>query len=49
MSALGIMITLIIGILMLIIGAVTKKKWLTIFSILPLAVAIGQLVYLFMM
>lgn len=46
-TALGIIITLIVGVLMLVIGAVTKKKWLMIISILPLVISIIQIIILF--
>lgn len=49
MTFLGIIITLIIGILILIGGIVTKKKWLMLISIIPLVLAVGQLAMLFLM
>lgn len=49
MTSLGIMITFIVGILILIIGVVTKKKLLMKISILPLFIAIVQMVMLFIM
>lgn len=49
MTFLGIIITLIVGILMLIVGVTTKKKWLKIISIIPLAISIVQIIMLFMM
>ena len=48
MTVSSIEITFVIGILILIGGAVTKKKWLMLISILPLAVALVQVVMLFM-
>ena len=46
MTMLGITAVLIIGILMLAVGFLTKKKWLMILSIIPLAISIFQLVKL---
>lgn len=40
MTFLGMIITLIIGILMLIIGGVFKWKWLMLISIIPLGIAL---------
>jgi hypothetical protein len=48
MTFLGIIITLIIGILMLISGVMTKKKWLKVLSLIPLAISIVQIIMLFM-
>ena len=49
MTFLGIEITLAVGILMLIVGAVTRKKWLVAVSLVPLAIAVVQIVLLYMM
>jgi hypothetical protein len=49
MTFFNIMLTLVIGILMLIGGLVSKKKWLTLVSFIPLAVALSQLAMLLMM
>ncbi len=46
---LNILITFIIGILMFIGGAVSKKKWLMTISIIPLAIALAQFLKLSMM
>ena len=46
MTMLGIAGVLIIGILMLGLGFVTKQRWLKILSIIPLAISIFQLVKL---
>lgn len=48
-SFLAIIIFLIVGLLLLIAGAIAKKKWLMMISILPLAVSIIQIIILFMM
>lgn len=45
----NIIITLIIGILMLIGGIATKKKWLILISVIPLIVALGSIAMLFLM
>jgi len=42
----GITAVLMIGLIMLALGFVTKKRWLKILSIIPLAIAIIQLVML---
>ena len=39
----GIVITFIIGLLIFIIGAATKKKWLMMISIIPLVIVIIQI------
>lgn len=49
MTFLGIIVTLIISILMLIIGSIIKKKWLMLISIIPLGIALIQIVTLFLM
>ena len=46
MTMFGITVVLIIGILMLVLGFATKKSWLKILAIIPLAIAIIQLVML---
>lgn len=46
MSVIMIFITLVLGLVMLILGFVTKKKWLKILSIIPLAIFLYQLVRL---
>ena len=46
MTMFGITVVLIIGILMLALGFVTKKRWLKILSIIPLAISIFQLAML---
>ena len=48
MTVLGIEITFIIGILILIGGIVTKKKWLMLISIIPFVLVVGQLAMLFL-
>lgn len=48
MTFLGIITTLIIGILILIFGAVTKKKKLMLLATIPLVIALGQILYLFL-
>lgn len=45
----SIIITLIIGILMIIGGIATKKRWLMLISILPLVIALGSITMLFLM
>ncbi|MCB2290846.1 hypothetical protein LGK97_13955 [Clostridium sp. CS001] len=45
----SIIITLIIGILMLIGGIATKKKWLMLISSIPLIIALGSIAMLFLM
>lgn len=49
MTFLGIIITLIIGILILVSGVVTKRKWLMFTSIVPLVIALSQIGMLFLM
>ena len=49
MTILGILLTLIIGILMFIIGIKTKKKWLMVISIIPLIIVLSQIVMLILM
>jgi len=49
MTFLGIMITLIIGVLILIIGGILKKKWLMLISIVPLVLALIQLALILFM
>lgn len=49
MSILAIMITLVLGIIMLVIGKETKNKWLMAISIIPLVIALSQLVFLLLM
>ena len=49
MTVLGLQITFIIGILILISGIVTKKKWLMLISIIPLVLVVVQLMMLFLM
>ena len=44
---LSIGVVLIIGVLMLVAGFVTKKRWLKLLSIVPLAISIFQLIVLF--
>ncbi|WP_172370948.1 hypothetical protein [Sporosarcina jiandibaonis] len=46
MTTIGITAVLIIGLLILAIGFVTKKRWLMILSVVPLAISIFQLVML---
>ena len=46
MGMFGITITFIIGLLILIVGAVPKKKVLMIISIIPLSIAIFQILML---
>jgi hypothetical protein len=46
MTILGITAVLIIGLLMLVLGLITKNRWLIILSIIPLAIFIFQLVML---
>ena len=43
MTFTGTIILLVIGVLILIGGIVTKKKWLMLLSIIPLVIALGQL------
>ena len=49
MTVLGLIITLIIGILILVGGAITKKKWLMLISIIPLIIVLCQIAMLFLM
>lgn len=49
MTFLGIIITLIIGILILTAGGILKKKWVILISIIPLGISLIQLVMLFLM
>ena len=49
MTVFGLVVTLIIGILVFIGGAVTKKKWLMLISIIPLAIVLVNILTLFMM
>lgn len=44
MTFLTIMIVLIIGLLMLIVGFATQQRWLKLFSIIPLAISLWQLI-----
>lgn len=44
MSFIGIGLCLIIGIITLIIGKIINKKWLMIFSIIPLGISIIQII-----
>ncbi|WP_210468409.1 hypothetical protein [Sporosarcina sp. 6E9] len=46
MTMLGITAVLIIGVVMLALGFITKKRWLTFLSIIPLAIFIFQLAML---
>mgnify|MGYP000684449973 CR=1 FL=1 len=46
MSFIGICICLIIGLLELIIGVITKMKWLKIVASIPLIVSIANIVLL---
>ncbi|SMB80463.1 hypothetical protein SAMN00017405_0879 [Desulfonispora thiosulfatigenes DSM 11270] len=46
MSVLGLLLTFIIGILMLAIGKIVKKKWLMMISIFPLAIVLYSIVLL---
>jgi hypothetical protein len=47
MSFLTIIAVLIIGIVMLSIGFVIKKKWIILLSIIPLAISLWQIAILF--
>ncbi|WP_337874195.1 hypothetical protein [Exiguobacterium sp.] len=38
---------LVLGLLLLGIGAVMNKRWLSLLSIVPIAIAVGQLAFLF--
>ncbi len=49
MTILGIMATLLAGILILIAGARTKRKWLMVLSAIPLIAALSQIGILFLM
>ena len=49
MTFMGIIISFIIGILILVSGAVTKKKGLILISIIPLVIALSQFAILFLM
>lgn len=46
MTFLGIVLVFILGIVLLIIGLATERKWFIYLSIIPLAVSIWQIVYL---
>jgi len=49
MTFLGMIITLIIGILMLIMGGILKKKWLMLISVVPLGIALIQVAIILLM
>ena len=49
MTVLGLIITFIIGILIIVSGVVTKKKWLMLISIIPLVIVLSQIALLFLM
>lgn len=49
MTFLGIITTLIMGVLILISGILLKKKWVILISIIPLVIAVGQLAMLVLM
>lgn len=46
MTTLEMGIFLIIGLIMLIVGIITKKKWLIIISLIPLVISIFQVLIL---
>jgi hypothetical protein len=48
MTFLQINLTLIVGVFLLIVGAVAKKRWLLLLSVPALAIALGQLLFLYM-
>ncbi|MGA9467446.1 MAG: hypothetical protein WBV10_07445 [Exiguobacterium marinum] len=39
---------LVFGLVLLGIGVVMKKRWLSILSMVPIAIAVGQLAFLFL-
>ncbi|GKU80037.1 hypothetical protein L3i20_v244340 [Paenibacillus sp. L3-i20] len=47
MSFLTIIAVLILGIVMFSIGFATKKKWIKLLSIIPLAISLWQIAILF--
>ncbi|WP_159434084.1 hypothetical protein [Clostridium grantii] len=49
MSFLQMIAMLIIGILILIVGVITKKKWLMLISIVPFAFSLGNIIVLLLM
>ena len=49
MTILGIMATLLAGVLMLIAGAKTKRKWLMVLSAIPVIAALSQIGILVLM
>lgn len=49
MTFLTTVVVLLIGLLMLLIGFTTKKRWIKLLSIIPLAVSMWQLASLFLM
>lgn len=48
-SFLAMIITLFVGMLIFVSGVITKKKWLMYISIVPLVIALSQIVLLFSM
>ncbi|MEI5909314.1 hypothetical protein WAK64_19885 [Bacillus spongiae] len=46
MSVVMIFATLVLGLILLTLGIVIKKKWLKIISIIPLTIFLFQLVFL---
>ncbi|MCZ0703835.1 hypothetical protein J2T56_002056 [Natronobacillus azotifigens] len=46
MTIFDIFVLLILGVIMLVVGIIVKKKWLRILSIIPLAISVFQLVLL---
>ncbi|WP_214744267.1 hypothetical protein [Exiguobacterium sp. s189] len=48
MTMFTILGVLVLGLLLLGIGAVMKKRWLSLLSIVPIAIAVGQLAFLFL-